>query len=84
MGISIKHDAYERAIRELASDDNVSLTEAIGQAVLEKLERKRSVAPRESYMDRVRRAHAMIAHLPILDDRTPDEIIGYDEHGLPT
>ena len=22
--------------------------------------------------------------LPILDDRHPDEIIGYDEHGLPT
>ena len=22
--------------------------------------------------------------LPVLDDRTPDEILGYDEHGLPT
>ncbi len=23
-------------------------------------------------------------HLPVLDDRTDDEILGYDEHGLPT
>jgi antitoxin VapB len=23
------------------------------------------------------------AKLPVLDDRTPDEILGYDEHGLP-
>ena len=25
-----------------------------------------------------------VAALPVLDDRTPDEILGYDEHGLPT
>jgi antitoxin VapB len=25
-----------------------------------------------------------VAALPVLDDRTPDEIIGYDENGLPT
>jgi len=25
-----------------------------------------------------------VAELPVLDDRTPDEILGYDEHGLPT
>lgn len=24
------------------------------------------------------------ASLPVLDDRSPDEIIGYDENGLPT
>ena len=27
---------------------------------------------------------AEIRELPVLDDRSPDEIIGYDEHGLPT
>ena len=32
------------------------------------------------------RVHALIAKihaLPVLDSRTPDEIIGYDEFGLP-
>lgn len=30
---------------------------------------------------RVRALQAQIARLPVLDDRNPDEIIGYDEHG---
>ena len=83
VGINIKHDEYEAAIRELAFHDGVSLTDAIGQAVLEKLERQRTAAARESYVERARRLQAYVANLPILDDRTPDEIIGYDEHGLP-
>lgn len=32
----------------------------------------------------VRRIQAELAALPRLDDRTPDEILGYDAHGLPT
>ncbi|MBB4660755.1 type II toxin-antitoxin system VapB family antitoxin [Conexibacter arvalis] len=26
----------------------------------------------------------VIANLPVLDDRSPEEILGYDESGLPT
>jgi len=25
-----------------------------------------------------------VARLPVLDSRSPDEILGYDAHGLPT
>ena len=32
---------------------------------------------------RVQAIIARVAALPVLDDRTPDEIIGYDEDGLP-
>jgi hypothetical protein len=32
----------------------------------------------------MRRIAARVARLPILDDRSPDEILGYDESGLPT
>jgi antitoxin VapB len=31
----------------------------------------------------IRRIQERIAELPVLDERAPDEIIGYDEHGLP-
>lgn len=31
----------------------------------------------------LRAAIARISALPILDDRTPDEIIGYNEYGVP-
>jgi len=33
--------------------------------------------------DRVHGLQDEVAALPVLDDRAPEEIIGYDEHGLP-
>ena len=46
---------------------------AFNQERPEAEERRRSI---EEVLERLRR-------LPVLDDRSPDEIIGYDEHGLP-
>lgn len=37
-----------------------------------------AVAAREA----VRRLQEELSRLPVLDARSPDEIIGYDEHGL--
>ena len=42
-----------------------------------KLSREELIAGMKAISDRC-------AALPILDNRTADEIIGYDEHGLPT
>ena len=84
MGINIKHDEYERAIRELAASRGVSLTDAIGMAVCNELRRDREAERKTDFMTRVRQAQAIFAAAPMLDDRTPDEILGYDEHGLPT
>jgi antitoxin VapB len=40
--------------------------------------------PRRTYNEaRVREIIARVSALPILDDRTPDDIIGYDEFGVP-
>jgi hypothetical protein len=33
--------------------------------------------------ERIQRLVDEVAVLPVLDDRSPDEIIGYDEHGVP-
>jgi len=84
MGINIKHDAYERAIRELAANRGLSLTDAIGMAVCNELERDREAERKADFIRQVREAQAIYAAAQILDDRTPDEIIGYDEYGLPT
>lgn len=84
MGINIKHDAYEQAIRELAANRGLSLTDAIGMAVCNELQRDREAERKAELLRNVREAQAIFAAAPILDDRTPDEIIGYDEHGLPT
>jgi antitoxin VapB len=37
----------------------------------------------ERVIRRVMEIAQRIASLPVLDPRTPDEIIGYDEHGVP-
>ena len=83
MGISIKHDEYERLIRQLAEDRGTSLTEAIGVAVRNEINRGRKAAGDETFTERVRRLQALVREAPMLDPRTPDEIIGYDEYGLP-
>jgi len=53
-----------------------------GQRVIVTVEAE---APRKSF-DRaaIEAALARLKKLPVLDERTPDDILGYDENGLPT
>jgi antitoxin VapB len=83
MGISIKNARTEQLARELARETGESLTTAICRALEERLER---VEGRRSAQDKLKLARASLRRvdaLPVLDARTPDEILGYDEHGLP-
>jgi antitoxin VapB len=83
MPLSIKNDATERLARQLANATGESLTEAIHKALEERwqqLEAKhRSRILASQLDDLLRRVDAM----PTLDSRTEDEILGYDEHGMP-
>ena len=86
MALSIKSIETERLAREIAAKTGESLTGAIQKALEERLERlarlqnhRRSQALASQLDDILRRVDQM----PDLDSRTPDEIIGYDEHGLP-
>ena len=81
MALSIKTEEADRLARELAAATGESLTEAVTQALRERLERVQS---RDDYLDRIRRLQDEYASHPVVDPRTPDEIIGYDEFGLPT
>jgi antitoxin VapB len=83
MGISIKNERAERLARELAHETGESLTTAISRALEERLQR---VEGRRSAADKLALARAALRRvdaLPVLDARTPEEILGYDEHGLP-
>ena len=83
MGISIKNEQTEKLARELARETGESLTTAIRLALEERLER---VEGRRSPQDKLRLARVALRRvdsLRVLDARTPDEILGYDEHGLP-
>jgi antitoxin VapB len=84
MALSIKSIETEDLARKLAAQTGESLTGAIQKALEERLERlnnsRRSQALTAQIDDILQRVDAM----PDLDTRTPDEIIGYDEDGLPS
>jgi antitoxin VapB len=70
-----------RLARELAEAMGEPVDDAVLSAVREKLERMRGDA---EFLARIKAITNRIAGLPVLDDRTPDEILGYDDYGLPT
>jgi antitoxin VapB len=83
MALSIKHPEADRLARELASRTGETLTEAVVVALRERLARqtgRSQTAPLRNELADIRRR---CASLPLLDERTPDEILGCDERGLP-
>lgn len=85
MPLSIKSQEADRLARELAQATGESITDAVVAAIRERLarERRRRGAQAERFHARLKRIQERVARLPVLDSRTPDEIIGYDRHGLP-
>lgn len=83
MALNIKDPEADRLVRELAAATGESITEAARVAFEERLERVRA---RTSAPDLRAELAAIIERgrsRALLDDRTEDEILGYDEHGIP-
>jgi len=80
MAINVKNDEADRLARELAGLTGESITEAITVALRERLERQRPHGRRAA---RVRRLVVETAVFPVLDDRSADGILGYDDRGIP-
>ncbi len=82
MPLNIKNKEAEELARRLSRKTGRSITEVVIQALRQQLRREegRSSVPglAEDLMDIGRHCAA----LPVLDDRTPDEILGYDSRGL--
>ena len=71
-------------IRRMARHRSSSLIDAIGIAMRRDLEREGIATIPQDYDERVRHVQALIANATLLDARSPEEILGYDEHGLPS
>lgn len=54
-----------------------------GESARELVGRLRREPHRPIDMQAIREIIDRVAALPVLDDRTPEEIIGYDENGVP-
>lgn len=81
--LSIKHDEADRLARALARETGETLTEAVVIALRERLERVRQPSRAKRRLARVRAIQSRVAALPTRDQRPADEILGYDEDGLP-
>lgn len=100
MTLTINRPDIDWLVRELAELTGENPDEAVHRAVRERLERSRRKQQTKAgstvkyYGDlhpdpkAVKKAIANIqeevARLPVIDDRTPDELLGYDENGLPS
>ncbi|HYE50415.1 MAG TPA: type II toxin-antitoxin system VapB family antitoxin [Azospirillaceae bacterium] len=86
MHLNIKNDEAHRLASELASLTGESLTAAVTSALRERLERERrrrgGVAARLLEIG-ARYAALPDAGTPGAGPRMPEEILGYDEDGLP-
>jgi antitoxin VapB len=83
MALSIKSMEAERLAREIAERTGESLTGAIQKALEERLDRLKQQRRSQILASQLEEILRRVDQLPILDTRTPDEILGYDEHGLP-
>ena len=84
VALSIKNEEADALARELADLTGESLTQAVVVSLRERLVRQRAAAGDLSLADRLMKIGQRCAALPLLDAREPAEILGYDEHGLPT
>ena len=83
MAVNIKHPDADRLARALARATGESLTEAVLTAIKERLQREAGRGDTDAVRKDIRMIQRGFAARRGTDTRTPDEIIGYDEHGLP-
>jgi antitoxin VapB len=83
MPLNIKDPAAEKSVRELAALTGETITTAVHRAAEERLQRLRQSQARGSLAAEILDIGRRCASLPDLDRRTADEILGYDENGLP-
>jgi antitoxin VapB len=83
MALSIKNDETERLARQVARETGESLTEAIQKALQERWERLKARRRNQVLAVQVEDLLRRVDTLPTLDFRSEDEILGYDEHGMP-
>jgi antitoxin VapB len=78
-------DAEAHALAaELARRTGRSLTDAVKESLRESLRREEAQCPETARLvGRVMRIAERAASRPVLDARTADEILGYDEAGAP-
>ncbi len=83
MALNIKNPEADRLVRELAATTHTSYTDVVLTALREKSARLAGRRHAIRLAEELARIQQRVARLPVLDARTPDEILGYDANGAP-
>ncbi len=84
MALNIRNSEAEALAAKLAKLTGETKTEAVTKALRERVSRVRREQRQRSLVDELTAIAKECARLPVLDPRSADEILGYDENGLPT
>jgi antitoxin VapB len=85
VALNIKNPETERLARELARRRKQGITEVLTDVLRKEVERERKKPSRQdfgAFKRGIDEIVARVSRLPVLDDRTDDEILGYNEQGL--
>ncbi len=83
MPLSIKDPETERLARSLAERTGETITVATRRAIEERLKRTGAQARKAALLEDMEAMQRRLSALPVLNDRSPDEIIRYDQNGVP-
>jgi antitoxin VapB len=83
MPLNIRNAEAERLAEALVKLTGETKTEAVTRALRDRLARVRRERAQRRLADELDEIAHRCARLPVRDPRSPDEILGYDEHGLP-
>lgn len=84
MALRIDDSETEHLARRLAQLTGEPIEMATKRAIEERLCRLGNQSRRAALLDDLADIRRRWAELRVIDDRTEDEIVGYDEHGLPS
>lgn len=83
VALNIRNVETEKLAAAIASITGETKTEAVTKALKERLENLKRRRSRKRLADELDEIAKHCASLPVRDKRGDDEIIGYDEKGLP-
>ena len=82
--LNIKDPEAHALASELAQRTGQSLTQVVKEALRDRLAREVATRPaQQRLISRVLELGRRASSRPVLDPRTPEEILGYDEFGVP-
>lgn len=83
VALNIEDPETDRLARELAALTGEKITDAVRRAVMLRIEQERRHRGKTIDPTRLREIQDAFAAVSVADDRSADELVGYDDIGLP-